>query len=67
MPTSPEQWELFWRLVGAICFLLVALGSWAVWEQRRNSRNIHKLRNLVQKIIVALARKGIDVPPDSDP
>lgn len=35
-------------------------------EDKRNAKNIHALRNLVQRIVMTLAAKGIRLPGKDD-
>ena len=66
MPTTPEQWTLFYWLLGLVGVLVLAVVWWFRWEQERQRQNLHKIRNTVQSIIRALLRHGIEVKRDDE-
>lgn len=55
-----------WQLVSIIVLLVGAVYAGVLFEQRRNAKNTHRLRHVVQKIIITLATHGIVVRTDDD-
>ncbi len=63
---SLDAWQILGMAMGVIAMLVAAVYAWLVWDQRRLAKNIHKLRTIVQRIILTLAAKGIMVKLDND-
>lgn len=53
-------------LVGMVASLIGVIYALLRAEDKRLSKNIHSLRNLVQSVIMTLASRGIKVPKDKD-
>lgn len=49
-------------VIGLVGIIYASLRS----EAKRNAKNIHSLRNIVQSIIMTLAARGIKVPRKGD-
>lgn len=63
---SEDAWQVIGLSMVVILTLVATVYGWVVWEQRRLSKNLHGLREMLQRVIVALASRGIAVRSDDD-